>query len=120
MEHCYLSTTIYCDNGQTIWCKSQNNQVHSKLNPCPREAKHLTKTVIFVSMSSDELYSSTVNLALKGIVGLYAMGEINRILEARGADTSKSSYYLVSYIIQFTVLTEWLYRRRQIPMQRIG
>jgi hypothetical protein len=50
-------------------------------------------------MSSDGLYSSNANLALKGIMGLYAMGKINKILEARGADASKTSYYSVSYII---------------------
>jgi len=49
-------------------------------------------------MSSDELYSSNANLELKGIMGLYAMGEINKILEARGADPSNTSYYLVSFI----------------------
>ena len=53
-------------------------------------------------MSSDGLYSSNVNLALKGIMGLYAMGKINGVLEARGADASKTSYYSVSYI-------GWLY-----------
>src|SRR6266571_1027803 len=47
-------------------------------------------------MSSDGLYSSQANLALKGIVGLYAMGQINKVLEARGADPSKTAYYLVS------------------------
>jgi hypothetical protein len=50
-------------------------------------------------MSSDGLYSSNVNLALKGILGLYAMGKINKILEGRGADASQTSYYLVTYII---------------------
>jgi hypothetical protein len=49
-------------------------------------------------MSSDGLYSSNANLAFKGIMGLYAMGKINGILEARGADSSKTSYYLVSYV----------------------
>jgi hypothetical protein len=49
-------------------------------------------------MSSDGLYNSDANLALKGIMGLYAMGQINRILEARGADPSKTSYYLVTFI----------------------
>jgi len=53
-------------------------------------------------MSSDALYSSNANLALKGIMGLYAMGKINEILEARGADSSKSSYYSVSHIISLS------------------
>ena len=49
-------------------------------------------------MSSDGLYNSDANLVLKGIMGVYAMGKINGILEARGADASKTSYYLVGYI----------------------
>jgi hypothetical protein len=53
-------------------------------------------------MSSDALYSSNANLALKGIMGLYAMGKINKILEPRGADSSKTSYYSVSYIISLS------------------
>jgi hypothetical protein len=32
-------------------------------------------------------------------MGLYAMGKINSILETRGADASRTSYYLVSYIV---------------------
>jgi len=53
----------------------------------------------FQSMSSDGLYSSNANLVLKGIMGLHAMGEINKILEVSGADPSKTSYYLVSFTV---------------------
>jgi len=56
-----------------------------------------TTEVLFASMSSDGSYNSNANLALKGITGLYAMGKINQILEARGADPSKTSHYLVGY-----------------------
>jgi len=41
--------------------------------------------------------SSTSNLALKGIVGIYAMSKINRALEPQGALTNYTQYYLVSY-----------------------
>jgi len=37
----------------------------------------------------------TSNLALKGIMGIYAMGRINKALEVRGADPAKTTYYLV-------------------------
>src|SRR6266511_2787882 len=39
------------------------------------------------------------NLSLKGITGIYAMGKINQLLEGHvtGADTNRTSYYLVSY-----------------------
>lgn len=49
-----------------------------------------------ISLSSDNI-AETSNLALKAIMGIYAMGTINRILEARGADPAKTAYYLVSF-----------------------
>jgi hypothetical protein len=48
------------------------------------------------SLSSDNI-AETSNVALKAIMGIYAMGHINRILEARGADSAKTKYYLVSF-----------------------
>ena len=53
-------------------------------------------------MSSDGLYTSSANLALKGIMGLYAMGEINKVLEARGTNASETAYYSVSYTIMLS------------------
>ena len=102
MEHCYSSTTIYFENGRTTWCKAQNNQIHSESKPSsdsPKDTKHLSLPFPFQSMSSDGLYSSNANLVLKGIMGLHAMGEINKILEARGANASNTSYYLVSFTV---------------------
>lgn len=84
-------------SGQTSWCKARSKQVHSEFENDLRLLERLF--TILGSMSSDGLYSSNANLALKGIMGLYAMGEINKILEARGADTSKTSYYSASDII---------------------
>ena len=46
------------------------------------------------SLASDNI-PETSNLALKAIMGIYAMGNINQILEARGADPAKTKQYLV-------------------------
>ena len=48
------------------------------------------------SVTADGLLSATSNLELKGIMGIYAMGQINKILEGRGVDSSLTSHYLVS------------------------
>src|SRR5260221_7798576 len=48
------------------------------------------------SLASDDI-AETSNVALKAIMGIYAMGHINRILEARGANSAKTKYYLVSF-----------------------
>ena len=37
-------------------------------------------------------------------MGLYAMGKINNILESRGADPSKTPYYLVELLISYVQL----------------
>lgn len=47
------------------------------------------------SLTSDNI-AETSNLALKAIMGIYAMGNINKILEVRGADSTDTGNYLVS------------------------
>jgi len=47
-------------------------------------------------MTADGLVGATSNLALKGIMGIYSMGMINKALEPHGADPEKTSHYLVS------------------------
>ena len=49
-----------------------------------------------VSLASDHI-PETSNLALKAIMGIYAMGNINQILEPRGADPAKTKHYLVGF-----------------------
>jgi hypothetical protein len=51
------------------------------------------------SLASDNI-PETSNLALKAIMGIYAMGSINQILEARGADPAKTKHYLVRFLSQ--------------------
>ena len=48
------------------------------------------------SPTADGLLGATSNVVIKGIMGIYAMGQINKILEAVGADSSLTSHYLVS------------------------
>ena len=53
-----------------------------------------------VSLASDHI-PETSNLALKAIMGIYAMGNINQILEPRGADPAKTKHYLVGFFSAF-------------------
>jgi hypothetical protein len=53
-------------------------------------------TMLIISLTSDNI-AETSNLALKAIMGIYAMGNINKILEARGADSANTKHYLVSF-----------------------
>lgn len=49
------------------------------------------------SVTSDGLKTpNNSNLALKGILGIYAMGQINKVLEKRGKEASTTQYYNVS------------------------
>lgn len=48
-------------------------------------------------MTADGILGETSNLVIKGITGIYAMGKINQVLEATGADPNTTSYYLVSW-----------------------
>lgn len=50
---------------------------------------------MYPSLTSDRT-GATSNLALKAILGIYAMGKINQALEVRGADSAKTNHYLVS------------------------
>jgi len=65
---------------------------------CPNFSFYIYLTTS--SMTVDGSYSAMSNLSLKGITGIYAMGKINQLLEGivSGADTNRTSYYLVSYI----------------------
>ena len=47
-------------------------------------------------MTADGIFGETSNLVIKGITGIYAMGKVNQVLEATGADPNRTSYYLVS------------------------
>jgi len=53
----------------------------------------LMKLNVFSSMTADGLLGATSNLALKGIMGIYAMGEIVKLLESK---PQRATYYLVS------------------------
>jgi len=55
----------------------------------------LADNSMYPSLTSDRI-GATSNLALKAILGIYAMGKINQALEVRGADSAKTNYYLVS------------------------
>ncbi len=57
---------------------------------------HLNPEILPISMTADGLVGATSNLALKGIMGIYSMGMINKALEPHGADPEKTSHYLVS------------------------
>ena len=62
-------------------------------SPSPRP---LMKLSVFSSMTADGLVGATSNLALKGIMGIYAMGEIVKLLESRSRNSKRATYYLVS------------------------
>jgi len=49
------------------------------------------------SPTADGLLGATSNSMLNSIMGIYAMGQINKVLEAVGADSSLTSHYLVSH-----------------------
>jgi len=49
------------------------------------------------SPTADGLLGATSNFMLNGIMGIYAMGQINKVLEAVGADSSLTSHFLVSH-----------------------
>ena len=49
------------------------------------------------SPTADGLLGATSNFMLNSIMGIYAMGQINKVLEAVGADSSLTSHYLVSH-----------------------
>ncbi len=66
-------------------------------SPSPRP---LIKLTIF-SMTADGLVGATSNLALKGIMGIYAMGEIVKLLESRSRSLKRASYYLVFFFWSF-------------------
>ena len=68
-------------------------------SPSPRP---LIKLNIFFSMTADGLVGATSNLALKGIMGIYAMGEIVKLLESRSGSPKRASYYLVSSFRSFS------------------
>jgi hypothetical protein len=76
--------------------------VTNGLQPNGRYTHHPTlrnksdKVVDLASLASDNI-PETSNLALKSIMGIYAMGNINQILEPRGADPAKTKHYLVSF-----------------------
>ena len=59
-------------------------------SPSPRPWMKLS---VFSSMTADGLVGATSNLALKGIMGIYAMGEIVKLLESK---PKRATYYLVS------------------------
>ena len=65
-------------------------------SPCP-----LMKLNVVFSMTADGLVG-TSNLALKGIMGIYAMGEIVKLLESRSRSPKRASYYLVSSFRSFS------------------
>lgn len=57
------------------------------------------------SLTSDKI-GATSNLALKAILGIYAMGKINQALEVRGADPAKTIHYLVSCLQYMRLVCE--------------
>src|SRR6266542_198241 len=64
------------------------------------------------SATADGVFGATSNLVLKGIMGIYAMGQINKVLEARGADLSLTLHYLVSFschpVAALRALLKWI------------
>lgn len=74
--------------------------------PMPLSALHVNLKILCISMSADGLVGATSNLALKGIMGIYSMGMINKALEPNGADPEKTSHLLVS---SHTFLKSWVH-----------
>jgi hypothetical protein len=70
--------------------------MYTLIHPIIGKKKFDTVACVSSSLASDNI-PETSNLALKAIMGIYAMGNINQILEARGADPAKTKYYLVSF-----------------------
>ena len=58
----------------------------------------LMKLNLLSSMTADGLVGATSNLALKGIMGIYAMGETVKLLES---NPKRATYYLVISFFSF-------------------
>jgi hypothetical protein len=84
MEHCYSATTIYYENGQTTWCEAPDNhgELKSTLSLYCWRGLTATHALAFWKHVIGWVVQLKCEPCIKGIMGLYAMGKINSILEA--------------------------------------
>jgi len=73
----------------------------------PTFTLYISMYLTMSSVTADGSHDAMSNLALKAITGIYAMGKINQLLEGHvsGADTNRTSYFLVSYRLKFVCQT---------------
>ncbi len=121
MGGCCLLITTSSASGQIFWWQNPYSQMDCTLFVLSPFLAIAEDWISSKSATADGILSATSNLVLKGIMGIYAMGQINKVLEARGADSSLTSHYLVSHPSCGTLsksLLSWIATRIQREFSR--